>query len=125
MSKIVAPDFKIESLTPLIGDFKTSKPDEPYTGFNKNYLVLDLGKKEKGDFATVNFSFESEKYKITSCGASCGCTKPSFQNIDGKQVVTVYYDPSKITKNVEKNFTLYLNNDMELKIKSLLIINKD
>ena len=123
MEKIVTKDLEIENLTPQIGTFKLTKPTEEYTGFDTNYLILDLGDKNKGDFTTCNFTFKSDKYKITSTGSSCGCTNPIFQNTEGGQFVTVVFDSKKITKNVSKWFTLYLNNsESELKIN--LIINK-
>lgn len=123
MNKIETEFFSIENATPLIGEFKFTIPLGEYTGFDNNYLILDLGEKEKGEFATCNFMFISKEYKITSTASSCGCTNPSFQNTEEGQFVTVKYDPNKITKGVDKWFTLYLNNSLK-KIKINLIINK-
>lgn len=118
--------FEIKNLTPEIGTFRATNSDQPFTGFDKNYLILDMGTKSVGEFATVNFMFISDEFKITSTGAACGCTKPSFQNTPDGQFVTVEFDPSKITANVSKWFTLYLNNraDDANRIKINLIINK-
>ena len=123
MDTIKTNDFKIINNTPLICEFKLTKPNEEYTGFDTNYLILDLGEKEKGDFATCNFMFISDLYKITSTGSSCGCTNPTFQNTDDGQFVTVVFDSKKITKRVDKWFTLTLNNYLK-KLKINLIINK-
>lgn len=123
MEKITTEKFEIENLTPQIGVFKLKKPNEPYTGFDTNYLILDLGEKEKGDFSTCNFMFKSDEYKITSTGSGCGCTNPTFQNTDDGQFVTVIFDSNKITKNVDKWFTLHLNNS-KYQLKINLIINK-
>ena len=102
MDIIKTNDFEIINNTPQIGDFKLTKLDQEYTGFDTNYLILDLGEKEKGDFATCNFMFISDVYKITSTGSSCGCTNPTFQNTDDGQFVTVVFDSKKITKCVIK-----------------------
>ena len=115
--------FEILNTTPTMGEFKLTKPEEEYTGFDKNYLILDMGEKTKQDITTCNFMFKSDTYKITSTGASCGCTNPSFQNTEEGQFVTVQFKSSLITKNVDKWFTLYLNNS-EKKIKINLWINK-
>ena len=123
MENIKNKDFEIQNLTPQIGEFKFTKPQEEYTGFDTNYLILDLGEKKKGDFATCNFIFKSSKYEITSTGSSCGCTNPTFQNTPDGQFVTVTFNSNLITKGVSKWFTLYLNNS-ETKIKINLWINK-
>lgn len=123
MKTVKTNNLEFENLTPQIFEFKLTKPDQEYIGFDNNYLILDLGEKKTGDFATSNFMFRSDEYKITSTGASCGCTKPSFQNTADGQFVTVAFDPSKITKNTSKWFTLYLNNSVKA-IKINLIINK-
>ena len=123
MENIKTQDFELQNLTPQIGGFRLTKPREEYTGFDTNYLILDLGEKKKGDFATCNFLFNSDVYKITSTGASCGCTNPTFQNTPDGQVVTVAFNSNLITKNVSKWFTLYLNNSAR-KIKINLLINK-
>lgn len=123
MLEIITEDLKIINLTPQIGIFRLTKPEKKYTGFDNNYLILDLGEKKKGDFATCNFIFESEEFKITSTGSSCGCTNPSFQTIDGKQMVTVVFNPNLIKKDIDKWFTLYFNNDMLSQLKINLLIN--
>lgn len=125
MSEIITEDFKIQNLTTQIGEFRITNPDQPFNGFDKNYLILDMGEKTKGDFATCNFLFKSEKFKITSTGSSCGCTNPSFQNTgeNDSQFVTVVFDPNKIEKNVNKVFTLYMNNDQNIRMKINLKIN--
>lgn len=127
MSEVIkGKDFEIKNLTPQMGQFKLTDPKKEYTGFDTNYLVLDMGSKQKGDHATCNFLFTSDTLKITSTGASCGCTKPSFQMTekDNEQFVTVVFDPRQITKNVSKWFTLYLNG-VEKQIKVNLVINKN
>ena len=98
MEKITTEKFEIENLTPQIGVFKLKKPNEPYTGFDTNYLILDLGEKEKGDFSTCNFMFKSDEYKITSTGSGCGCTNPTFQNTDDGQFVTVIFELEPIVR---------------------------
>ena len=122
MNIVEIESFKITNYTPEICSFRLSKPEENYTGFDTNYLILDLGEKEKGDFATCNFMFESDEYKITSTGSSCGCTNPTFQNTPDGQFVTVVFDSSKITKKVSKWFTLSMNNTVK-KLKINLVIN--
>ena len=122
MNIVETESFKITNYTPEICSFRLSKPEENYTGFDTNYLILDLGEKEKGDFATCNFMFESDEYKITSTGSSCGCTNPTFQNTPDGQFVTVVFDSSKITKKVSKWFTLSMNNTVK-KLKINLVIN--
>ena len=123
MERLETSEFSITNETPQIGEFKLTQPESTYTGFDSNYLILDLGEKEKDAFATCNFTFRSDLYKITSTGSSCGCTNPSFQNTEDGQFVTVVFDSKQITKNVSKWFTLSLNNGVK-KLKINLIINK-
>lgn len=124
MNKITTPDFSIENLNPQLATIYPQKDNIDYTGFDTNLLVLDFGKKKKGDLTTCNLLFKSDKYQISSTGASCGCTRPTFIKIEeGLYQITVDFDSSKIANNVSKYLTVYLNNNTK-SIKINLVINK-
>ena len=42
MENIKNKDFEIQNLTPQIGEFKFTKPQEEYTGFDTNYLIYSV-----------------------------------------------------------------------------------
>lgn len=126
MANIVSTeDFTIECITPQVGRIYVSDQDKPYTGFDKNYLILDYGEKNINDPLTCNLIFTSEKYKINATGSSCGCTDPQLSETEdeNKQQVSVTFSKNKLSKNVEKTFTLYLNNNSKV-LKIILLINK-
>ena len=118
-------EFTIENLTESTCSVYPINQNKVYTGDDaSNYLVLDFGKKAKGDITIANLRFTSDEYIITSTSVSCGCTSPSYSKLsDNSQLVTIEFDSNKITNNVEKAFTLWLNNNSK-KIKFSLIINK-
>ena len=122
-NKIETKDFSIENLNPQIATIYPKLDNVEYNGFSlENPLILDFGKKEKGDLATCNLLFKSEKYKINSTGASCGCTRPTVSQTEDGQLVTVNFDTNKITNNVRKVVSLYVNNNSAI-IKIMLYIN--
>lgn len=122
-NKITSKDFTITNLNEGIATIYPKNKDIEYRSFDN--LVLDFGKKEKGDLTTCNFLFESSDYKITATSSSCGCTSPTFRSTENENVqhVTISFDSSKITNNVSKVATLYLNNNKKA-LKFNLVINK-
>lgn len=118
MKNIIRTDeYSIENLNETIGILYENPND------NKK-LILDFGKKNKGDLATCNFIFKSEKLKIVTTSSSCGCTNPTFRKTEneGEQHLTIEFNPSQITNNVSKVATLYLSNSKSISIN--IIINK-
>ena len=112
--------FTIENLNPQIGKIYPISDTSDFTGYDRNILVLDFGKKKLGDLATVSLLF-SEDFKITRTSASCGCTVPSYKVLeDGKKLVTIQFDPYKIANKISK-FVYLHNGDDTFKIN--LIIN--
>ena len=119
---IKAIDFSIENLTPQIAEIYAKQPNQDIDG-SRNYLVLDMGEKKKGDLTTASFRFTSNTLKITSTSASCGCTRPSYQvSGENEYVVTVDFDSNKVANNTSKVFTLYVNNQSRV-IKFNLVMN--
>lgn len=121
---IKTKEFELINNTPSMAQLYPVNKNQEYTGFDNNYLMLDFGNKQKGDLVEMNMLFKSEKYTITSASATCGCTNPSVTtNPDGTQLVVVRFDSNKITNNVSKGVSLYLNNTSKV-IKFNLVINK-
>ena len=114
---IKTEDYSLENLNPTIGIIYENPNDS-------KKLILDFGRKTKKDLCTCNFIFKSEKYKIVTTSASCGCTNPSFRSTenDNEQHVTIEFKPSHITNNVSKIASLYLSNGKTISIN--IIINK-
>lgn len=124
MQLIKGQEFEIINNLDKVAEIYPVNQNKEYTGFDSNYLILDFGKKTKNDLVETNFVFKSDKYKITSTGASCGCTRPSFSNLDdGTQLVNIWFDSNKVDLNVSKIFSIKLNNDPSKVIKINLIIN--
>lgn len=123
---IKGQDFEILNELPQMGQIEVANsPTGVPTVGGHDWLILDFGQKSKGDLVELGFLFKSEKYKITSTSASCGCTNPTFQSTpDGYQFVNVKFDSSRVTKNVSKWVTLYMDGTTKQKIKINLIINK-
>jgi hypothetical protein len=123
---IEGKDFKIDNLNPEIATIYPLFEHKEYTGFDGNYLVVDFGNNRKpGDLTTVNFIFKSEKYKINSTGASCGCTNPTYRPTENKNEyhVTIEFKSNQITQNVSKMATLYLNNNQHM-LKFNIVMNR-
>lgn len=123
-NKLEAKDFTIENLTPQMGTIYPRYTDKVFTGYDSNVIILDFGKKTKQDILVCNMSYIS-KNRIVSTGASCGCTRPSFQAGErpDEQIVTIDFDSSKVEQNVSKVATLRLDNGKVIKIN--LYINKN
>lgn len=126
-----ADEFELQNVTPQIATIYESTPGHPNVGFD-NYIVLDMGRKNKGDLTSTNFIFRSKKFKITSTGATCGCTRPHFQLMEEstwqtpgipEYFVTVDFDSNLVAQNTSKWFYLYVNN-LPKGIKFNLVINK-
>ena len=47
-SRIKTENFEIENLNPQLASIYPKDSDIPYTGFDKNLLILDFGEKVKG-----------------------------------------------------------------------------
>ena len=120
-------EFEIINPTPSMATIYPNKPlTAPLSLLDRNYLILDFGEKTKQDLIEISFVYKSDKFKITSTAASCGCTNPTFRNIeDGSQIVTIKFDSSKVTRNVSKSFSLYMNGTVTQKLAFQLIINKN
>ena len=117
--------IKTENLNPQLASIYPKNSDVPYTGFDKNHLILDFGEKVKGDLTVCifNYIFHDNSYKINSTGSSCGCTNPTFISTDdGNQQVKISFDTNKIANKINKVFTLYLRNGKVIKFN--LIMNK-
>lgn len=113
--------FIIENLIPQIATIYPKYTETKYNGFDNNILVLDFGEKKTGDLATCMLKLTGLKLRDT--GASCGCTRPTFQqDEDGNIIVTIEFDPSKISRNVSKIVYLYTQDNKTIKIN--LVINK-
>lgn len=119
-------DITLKNMYPQISTISVLRDKEGKLTLDEDTVILlDFGKKNIGDLVETMILFDSDKHKITDTSASCGCTSPRFQNTeDGKQVVTIKFDSNKITQNVSKAFTLYLDNKASRKIKFNLVINK-
>ena len=119
-----AKDFTLENVTPQIA---TLYPEIEGKEIElSDIIVLDMGQKKRGDLTSTNFIFRSDRYKITSTGATCGCTRPHFQKYEGEEnasFVTIDFDSSKVMQNTSKWFTLYVNG-LPQGIRFNLIINK-
>lgn len=114
--------FFIQNLNPQIASIYPKFPNNPYTGFDSNILILDFGKKNRGELATTSLKFSGKKMNITGSSASCGCTSPSIQKEGNDTIVTVQFDPNKIAANISK--AVYIIFDGVKKLKINLIINK-
>lgn len=113
--------FEIENLNPEIAKIYPKLKDLPFTGFDSNRLILDFGKKEKGDLATCSLRFRGN-LEIKKTGASCGCTVPHMEKDGDDTIVTVIFDPHRITRGVSKAVYIYTKQgDMTIN----LIINKN
>ncbi|MDR1019010.1 MAG: DUF1573 domain-containing protein [Lachnospiraceae bacterium] len=113
--------FSIENLNPQIAKIYPKDENLDFRGFDSNILILDFGKKNRGDITTCSLLF-SGNIKIDRTGASCGCTTPSFQKTEnGNTIVNIVFDSYKITNSVSKFVYLYVG-DKQFKIN--LIINK-
>ena len=126
VNTIEGKDFKINNLNPEIATIYPLFKDKEYTGFDGNYLVVDFGNDRKpGDLTTVNFIFQSDKYKINSTGASCGCTNPTYRKTENSNEyhVTIEFRSNQITQNVSKMATLYLNNNQHM-LKFNIVMNR-
>lgn len=124
MSNIVisSEGFFIENLNPQIASIYPKFPDNDYSGFNSNILILDFGTKNKGELATASLKFSGKKMNITGASASCGCTNPTIQKDGDDTIVTIMYDPNKIATNISKAVNIIFDGVKQLKIN--LIINK-
>lgn len=126
MSNIVqsTEGFFIQNLDPNIGEIYTKFPERSYNGFDNNILILDYGKKERGNLVTCSLKFSGKFMNITGVDASCGCTMPALRKVaDDEYIVTVIYDPNKIAMNISKAVTVIFDGNKQLKIN--LIINKN
>ena len=113
--------FSIENLNPQIAKIYPKYENVDFIGYDSNILVLDFGKKNKGDLTTCSLLF-SGSIKIDRTGASCGCTTPSFQKTEnGDTIVNIVFDSYKVTNSVSKFVDLYGGNKT---FKINLIINK-
>ena len=113
--------FMVENLYPELATIYKKFPEQEYTGFDNNILVLDFGKKNRGDLIECSLKFTG-KIKVTRTGASCGCTTPSFKVLEnGDTVVNIVFDSFKVTNSVSKIVYVY-SGSKTLKID--LIINK-
>lgn len=125
MSNIVesTEGFFIQNLNPEIATIYPKFPNNEYSGFDSNILILDFGNKKKGELATVNLKFQGGSFKnITGSSSSCSCTQTNTQKDGDDYVVTVQYDPNRIAQNISKVIKVIFNGTRELKIN--LIINK-
>ena len=129
-NKIETKDFYIENLYPQLATLSLKNPiltddDMANAGTESNHFILDFGERKKGDNVECDFILKSKDFKITSVGASCGCTRPTFTNTEDPEVqgFKISFDSSKITTNVSKWSTLYLNNNAKI-LKINVIINK-
>lgn len=124
MSNIVVSKegFFIENLNPQIATIYPKFPNNEYSGFDSNILILDFGKKNKGELATASLKFSGKKLNITGSSSSCGCTNPTIQKVGDETIVTVQYDPNKIAQNISKAVYIIFDGVKQLKIN--LIINK-
>lgn len=120
---ITGKGFTIENTTPQIATIYPIFPDKEFTGYDGNYLVLDMGTKTKEDLLETGFMFKSDDLKITSTSASCGCTRPTFREVSpGEFYVVVSFDKNQLTQNVSKIFTMILNNNKSIRVN--LLINR-
>ena len=126
MEKIIGKEYTILNPTPQMARiYTTPKAPAELSVKDNYYYILDFGKKSKGDLVEITLVYDSKDYKITSTASSCGCTDPTFVNTpDGKQTVNIKFDTNRVTQNVSKAFTLYMNGGTQDKIKFQLIINK-
>lgn len=123
LKMIQTENFKIENLNPQLASIYPKNSDVPYTGFDKNHLILDFGEKVKGDLTVCIFDyiFNDNQYKIKSTGSSCGCTNPTFISTDeGNQQVKISFDTNKVANKVSKVFTLYLENGNLIKFNLIM-----
>ena len=122
-SRITTENFEIENINPQIASLYPKNSDIPYTGFDKNNLILDFGEKTKKDLTTCifNYNFTDNQYAINSTSGSCGCTKVEFiPTDDGNQQFKVIYENAKIGDNINKAFSLYLKNDKIIKFNLIM-----
>lgn len=116
MDNIIKRDgYTLENLNPQIASI--------YEKPNTSTLVLDFGKKQKGDLTTIGVLYtpDSEDFKISNTGASCGCTKPTLvNNEDGTQFVNIEYASDKIANNISKSITFYLKNKTVVKFNLIM-----
>lgn len=125
MSQIVTSTegFFIQNLNPQIASIYPKFKDNPYTGFDSNILILDFGKKNKGELATTNLVFSGKGFKnVTGSSSSCSCTQLSTQKDGDNFIVTVQYDPNRIAANISKVAYVIFDGVKQLKIN--LIINR-
>jgi hypothetical protein len=112
--------FMIENLNPQLATIYSKYPENGYNGFDNNILVLDFGKKNKGDLIECSLKFTGN-INISKTGASCGCTTPSFVKTEDGYVVNIVFDSYKVTNSVSKIVYIYDGNKT---LKINLIINK-
>lgn len=126
MDILKTKDFELINPTPNAAKLYLKDENESYEpGSFNNWIVLDFGNKQKGDNVEISFIFKSDKHTISSAGASCGCTTPTVTKInDTEQQVAVRFDTNRITRNVSKWVTLYLNRNTNESVKINLVINK-
>lgn len=114
--------FFIQNLDNQIANIYPKFPNNPYSGFDSNILILDFGRKNRGELATASLKFAGKKMNITGTSASCGCTQPSIQKDGDDTIVTVQFDPNKIAQNISKAVYVIFDGVKQLKIN--LIINR-
>ena len=121
MGNVIKTSFyELESLNPQIASIY---PEKDNFEENKDYLILDFGRKTKQDITECNIRVKlQEDLLIYSTTASCGCTRPTFKKVDDYYIVHVYFNNKEVVENVSKYFTIHINNSK--KIKFNLIINK-
>ena len=112
--------FMIENLDPQLATIYPKYPENGYSGFDNNILVLDFGKKERGDLVECSLKFTGS-INISKTGASCGCTTPNFKKVEDGYIVHIVFDSYKVTNSVSKVVYVY---DGYKTLKINLIINK-
>ena len=118
--------FEINNLHPQLATIYPLNTEVAYLGFKPttNYLVLDFGKKRKGDLASIQLIITD--IDITGASASCGCTTPTVQKTEkGDNLVTITFNSSLIIEgNPESKWVTLLVDKGLQEIKINLIINK-
>lgn len=120
--KLIFDNMTIENISVVDCNIYPEEKEKDFDGFQGDILVVDFGRKTKNDSVVAQFKLNTDKYKITKTGASCGCTEPSFQKLgDGEYVITIEFDKSRVMENVSKWAYLY---DGAKQMKINVLINK-
>ena len=95
MGNVIKTSFyELESLNPQIASIY---PEKDNFEENKDYLILDFGRKTKQDITECNIKVKlPEDLLIYSTTASCGCTRPTFKKVDDYYIVHVLWNEMKI-----------------------------